>query len=75
MPDYSVDYFHMNSERKINVVIQLLGSAGLVQIFNTLSLNLLPCVCFIRLGGETTCREWKGGNGIKNFEKHWLRLL
>jgi len=27
VPGYSVDYFHKNSERKISVVIQLLGSA------------------------------------------------
>jgi len=27
VPGYCVDYFHKNSERNINLVIQLLGSA------------------------------------------------
>ena len=24
-------------------------------------------------GAKTTCREWKGSDGIKKFEKHWFR--
>jgi len=74
VPGYSVDYFHMNSEPKIRVVIHCS-----FQPFNDLvhyliisfSLNLPSSVCFIRLGGEKDVSRVKRGDGIKKFEKDW----
>jgi len=44
-----------------------------------LSLNkILEIHCLVLAyqawGAKTTCREWKGSDGIKKFEKHCFRL-
>jgi len=36
----------------------------------TLQLSTL-CLLYQTWGAKTTCREWKGGDGKKKFEKHW----
>jgi len=47
----ALDYFHKNSERNINVVIQLLSSAFQVTSFSYLILSTTLCL-LIRLGGR-----------------------
>jgi len=38
-----------------------------------LVLNKILSLFYQAWGAKTTCRGWKGGDGIKKFEKHYFR--